>query len=40
MTSLVTAVTSRTGKIIKKGLGSFEKGENLLQNIYSTQKSC
>jgi len=32
MTSLVAAVVSRTGKIIKIGLSVFERGENLLQN--------
>jgi len=30
--SLVTVVAPCTGKIIKKGLDVFERGENLLQN--------
>jgi len=32
MTSLAATVAPRTGKIIKNGLGVFERGENLLQN--------
>jgi len=32
MTSLVVAVTPRTGKINKNGLNIFERGEILLQN--------
>jgi len=31
-TSLVADVVLITGKIIKNGLGVFERGENLLQN--------
>jgi len=30
--SLVAVVATRAGKIIKNGLGVFERGENLLQN--------
>jgi len=32
VTSLVGVVAPRTGKIIKKGLCVFERGENLIQN--------
>jgi len=36
VTSLVTVVVSCTGKTIKNGLSVFDRGENLLQNGYTT----
>jgi len=36
LTSLVAAVTPRTGKIDKNGLSVFERGENLLQKAWAT----
>jgi len=36
LTSLVAAVTPRTGKINKNGLSVFERGENLLQKAWAT----
>jgi len=32
VTSIVAVVVHRAGKIIKNGLGVFERGENLLRN--------
>jgi len=32
LTSFVAAVAPSTGKIIKNGLGGFERGNNLLKN--------
>jgi len=34
-TSLVVAVAPRSGKVIKNGVGIFERGENLLQKWYT-----
>jgi len=34
-TSLVAAVAPRSGKVIKNGVGIFERGENLLQKWYT-----